>query len=124
MKDAFSSPSAFPGCQTAKNGVSEHPAPPSFERLPIPVHSMGPDGLLLEVNEAWTDYTGYSRARAIGSSFADYLDPPSARRTCHRRILCGFVQECVSVNRQCWGLHRQKSMFARTHKQRLTMMGD
>jgi PAS domain S-box-containing protein len=38
--------------------------------------------LLLEVNEAWTDYTGYSRARAraIGSSFADYLDPPSARR--------------------------------------------
>ena len=80
MKDAFSSPSAFPGAQTASNGVSEHSARPSFECLPIPVHSMGPDGLLLEVNEAWTDYTGYSRALAIGSSFADYLDPPSARR--------------------------------------------
>jgi PAS domain S-box-containing protein len=41
---------------------------------------MGPEGLLLQVNEAWTAYTGYSRTRAIGSSFADYLDPPSARR--------------------------------------------
>jgi PAS domain S-box-containing protein len=80
VKDAFSSPSAFPGGQTARNGVSENSARPAFERLPIPVHSMGPDGLLVEVNEAWTDYTtGYSRARAIGSSFADYLDPPSAR---------------------------------------------
>jgi len=80
VKDAFSSPSVCPGDQTVRNGVSEHCAPPSFERLPIPVHSMGPDGLLLEVNEAWTNYTGYSRFRAIGSSFAEYLDPPSARR--------------------------------------------
>ena len=39
---------------------------------------MGPDGLLLEVNEAWVDYTGYSKAQVIGRSFADFLDPPSA----------------------------------------------
>ena len=39
---------------------------------------MGPDGLLREVNEAWVDYTGYSRAQAVGRSFADFLDPPSA----------------------------------------------
>jgi PAS domain S-box-containing protein len=51
-----------------------------FERLPIPVHSMGPDGLLLQVNEAWTAYTGYSRDRAVGCSFAEFLDPPSGRR--------------------------------------------
>jgi PAS domain S-box-containing protein len=49
-----------------------------FQRIPIPVHSMGPDGLLLEVNDAWVVYTGYSRAQAIGRSFAEFLDLPSA----------------------------------------------
>jgi hypothetical protein len=67
VNDAFSSPAPVPDGQTARNGVSQRPAPSSFQRLPIPVHSMGPDGLLLDVNEAWTDYTGYARARAIGS---------------------------------------------------------
>ncbi len=39
---------------------------------------MGPDGLLLEVNEAWVAYTGYTKTQAIGRSFAEFLDPPSA----------------------------------------------
>jgi PAS domain S-box-containing protein len=39
---------------------------------------MGPDGLLLAVNEAWVDYTGYPASRAVGASFADFLDPQSA----------------------------------------------
>jgi PAS domain S-box-containing protein len=51
-----------------------------FQRIPIPVHSMGPDGLLLEVNEAWVEYTGYARSRAIGRSFADFLEGDSAAR--------------------------------------------
>jgi PAS domain S-box-containing protein len=49
-----------------------------FQRIPIPVHSMGPDGLLCSVNEAWAVYTGYSKTQVIGRSFADFLDPPSA----------------------------------------------
>lgn len=49
-----------------------------LHRIPIPVHSMGPDGLLLEVNEAWLTYTGYARSRAIGHSFAEFLEEPSA----------------------------------------------
>jgi PAS domain S-box-containing protein len=49
-----------------------------FQRVPIPMQSMGPDRLLLEVNEAWVAYTGYCRAEAIGRSFADFLDAPSA----------------------------------------------
>jgi len=49
-----------------------------FQRLPIAIHSMNPDGLLQDVNEAWVAFTGYTRARAVGSSFADFLDPPSA----------------------------------------------
>jgi PAS domain S-box-containing protein len=63
---------------------SPQPAQPAteyflpFQRMPIPVHSMGIDGLLLEVNEAWVDYTGYDKAQAIGHSFAEFLDPVSA----------------------------------------------
>ena len=49
-----------------------------YQRIAIPIHSMGPDGLLLEVNEAWVDYTGYSRNEALGRSFADFLDPTSS----------------------------------------------
>ena len=51
-----------------------------FQRIPIPVHSMGPDGMLLEVNEAWVEYTGYARSQVVGRSFAAFLDPPSAVR--------------------------------------------
>jgi PAS domain S-box-containing protein len=49
-----------------------------FQRIPVPVHSMGPDGVLLAVNEAWVEYTGHSSAQAVGRSFAEFLDPPSA----------------------------------------------
>jgi PAS domain S-box-containing protein len=49
-----------------------------YQHIPIPIHSKGPDGLLFEVNEAWVDYTGYSRNEALGRSFADFLDPTSA----------------------------------------------
>ncbi len=48
--------------------------------MPIPVHSMGPDLLLLEVNEAWEAYTGYPRAAMVGRSFATLLVPESAHR--------------------------------------------
>jgi PAS domain S-box-containing protein len=51
-----------------------------FQRIPIPVHSMGPDGLLLEVNAAWVEYTGFSKSQAVGRSFASFLDPESATR--------------------------------------------
>jgi PAS domain S-box-containing protein len=51
----------------------------AFQRVPIPMQSMGPDRLLLQVNEAWVAFTGYSREEAIGRSFAEFLDGPSAR---------------------------------------------
>ncbi|HEX2940456.1 MAG TPA: response regulator [Rhodopila sp.] len=51
-----------------------------FQRLPIPVHSMGPDGRLLKVNKTWVTYTGYAEHEAIGHTFADFLDPASALR--------------------------------------------
>jgi PAS domain S-box-containing protein len=52
----------------------------AFQRIPIPVHSTGRDGLLLDVNEAWIEFTGYTRAQAIGHSFAEFLELSSASR--------------------------------------------
>jgi PAS domain S-box-containing protein len=51
-----------------------------FQRVPVPMQSMGPDTLLLDVNEAWVAFTGYPKARAVGRSFADFLDTASAAR--------------------------------------------
>jgi PAS domain S-box-containing protein len=44
------------------------------------MQSMGPDARLLDVNEAWVDFTGYAKDKAVGRSFAEFLDPPSAER--------------------------------------------
>lgn len=49
-----------------------------FQHIPIPAHSMGPEGVLVQVNEAWVTYTGYPAADAVGRSFAEFLEPSSA----------------------------------------------
>ena len=83
MDKALSSLSPLAGGPTTRDSTHDHPATAfflPFQSLPIPIHSMGPNGLLLQVNEAWTDYTGYPATRAIGCSFAEFLDPASALR--------------------------------------------
>ncbi len=57
-----------------------------FQRVPVPMQSMGPDALLRDVNEAWVDFTGYAREQAIGHSFAEFLDPLSAERYLHKAV--------------------------------------
>ena len=70
--------------EAAGHPVLPHPAAAQtdyflpYQHVPIPLHSMGPDGLLLAVNEAWIAYTGYSSFEAIGRSFATFLEPRSA----------------------------------------------
>jgi len=49
-----------------------------YQHVPIPLHSMGPDGMLLAVNEAWRAFTGYSEHAVVGRSFATFLEPSSA----------------------------------------------
>jgi PAS domain S-box-containing protein len=51
-----------------------------FQRVPVPMQSMGPDARLLDVNESWIAFTGYTKDQAVGHSFAEFLDPPSAER--------------------------------------------
>jgi PAS domain S-box-containing protein len=45
---------------------------------PIPYQSLNADGCLLEVNEAWLQGLGYSRAEVIGRWFGDFLAPDQA----------------------------------------------
>ncbi len=51
-----------------------------FQRVPVPMQSMGPDRLLLDVNEAWVAFTGYAKDQAVGRSFSAFLDAASAAR--------------------------------------------
>jgi PAS domain S-box-containing protein len=51
-----------------------------FQRVPIPMQSMGSHRRLLDVNEAWVAFTGYAKTQAVGHSFSEFLDPPSAAR--------------------------------------------
>ena len=55
-------------------------APHALDRIPVPVHSMGPDGLLHAVNKAWVNFTGYTPEQALGQSFANFLEKVSAQR--------------------------------------------
>ena len=51
-----------------------------YRRAPIPIHSIGPNGRLLDVSDEWLAFTGYGRDEVIGRSFAEFLDPDSAAR--------------------------------------------
>ena len=51
-----------------------------FHQIPIPVHSMGPDGKLVAVNEPGCEFTGYDRDMAVDHSFAEFLESTSAAR--------------------------------------------
>lgn len=51
-----------------------------YGRIPAAVHSVGPDGLLLEVSDEWVAFMGYPRDEIIGRSLADTMDEESRRR--------------------------------------------
>jgi PAS domain S-box-containing protein len=57
-----------------------------FQRVPVPMQSMGPDARLLNVNESWIAFTGYPRTHAVGRSFSEFLDPASAERYLQKAV--------------------------------------
>jgi PAS domain S-box-containing protein len=67
-----------------------------FYQMPIPVHSMGPDGNLVAVNDAWVEFTGYDRDMALGHSFAEFLESTSAAR--YREAAVPEMIEVVPVD--------------------------
>jgi diguanylate cyclase (GGDEF)-like protein/PAS domain S-box-containing protein len=62
-----------------------------YEDAPLAYLSLGTDGTLLEVNQAWLDLVGYSRNEAVGRWFGDFLTAASAEKL--RSSLPVFFQE-------------------------------
>ncbi|MFC7478730.1 MHYT domain-containing protein, partial [Dankookia sp. GCM10030260] len=51
-----------------------------YQRTPLPLHSLGPDGAVLETSDAWLALFGYRREEVIGRSLAAFMPPDCARR--------------------------------------------
>ena len=46
-----------------------------FDQAPLGYQSLGADGTILEVNQKWTEMTGYSREEAVGRCFGEFMAP-------------------------------------------------
>jgi PAS domain S-box-containing protein len=68
------------GDRTAETARREADLRTLYNRAPAPMHSVGPDGLLLQVNDEWVRFLGYPREEAIGHSFAEFMNEESRRR--------------------------------------------
>ena len=52
----------------------------SSDLLPTPYQSLDADGMIIDVNQAWLETMGYSRAEVIGRWFGSFLTPESVER--------------------------------------------
>lgn len=46
-----------------------------YRDTPLPLHSLGPDGCIDEVSDAWLDLLGYRRHEVIGRRLTDFMTP-------------------------------------------------
>ena len=51
-----------------------------YRRTPLPLHSLGPDGTMVEVSDAWLALLGYRREEVVGRPLADFLAAGCAGR--------------------------------------------
>ena len=51
-----------------------------YRRTPLPLHSLGPDGTVLEASDAWLGLLGYSREEVVGRPLAAFMPSDCARR--------------------------------------------
>lgn len=59
-----------------------------------PLVTIGPDGKIMDVNEASAQVTGVPRERLIGTDFSDYFTEPEKAREGYRRVFAeGFVRD-------------------------------
>lgn len=62
--------------------------PDLFERVPVMMHSIGVDGRLIAVSDAWCRHLGYTRAEVLGRRSTEFLTPAS--QALARAILPSF----------------------------------
>ena len=51
-----------------------------YRRTPLPLHSLGPDGAVLEASDAWLALLGYQREEVVGRPLSAFMAPNCARR--------------------------------------------
>jgi PAS domain S-box-containing protein len=66
-----------------------------FEQAPVSYQSLDENGNIIEVNQAWTRLTGYSKDEAIGRSFVDFI--PDKKIMDYQQFLLD-IKELGSVN--------------------------
>jgi PAS domain S-box-containing protein len=62
-----------------------------FENSAIPLHSAGPDGIILRANQAELELLGYSRDEYIGHHISEFHDDRRVADDIHSRLLRGEV---------------------------------
>ena len=48
-----------------------------YRDTPLPLHSLGPDGCIDQVSDAWLELLGYTREEVIGRRLTDFMTPES-----------------------------------------------
>lgn len=51
-----------------------------YDRTPVMMHSIDPDGRLVSVSDRWCEVMGYAREEVLGRRTVEFLDEESARR--------------------------------------------
>src|SRR6185312_10107458 len=51
-----------------------------YDRVPAPMHALGADGTLIQVNEEWIRFLGYSRDEALGRPVTAFMDAETRQR--------------------------------------------
>jgi two-component system, LuxR family, sensor kinase FixL len=74
---------------TEQRRQSEHDLADFFEHAPIGLHWAGPDGLILRVNQAELDLTGYPREEYLGRPSAQFHKNPDLMRAALGRLAHG-----------------------------------
>ncbi|HEX7636980.1 MAG TPA: PAS domain S-box protein, partial [Burkholderiaceae bacterium] len=61
-----------------------------YEATPAILHSIGPDGRLLDVSDRWLALLGYERHEVLGRLSSDFMSPESRRRAQERELPAFF----------------------------------
>lgn len=82
--------------------ASEQELSDFFERAPVPLHCVGPDGIILRVNQAELDLMGYTRAAYVGRHIAEFHVHSDVIGSILRRLAVGetLVAEPVQLRRK------------------------
>jgi PAS domain S-box-containing protein len=72
-----------------------------FETVAVPVHFVGPDGTILQVNRAELDMLGYSAGEYVGRNIAEFHADPATIADILQRLTAGETLHEVPARMRC-----------------------